>query len=79
MIDNQTLIEEGHDYRLKEVTYNEEFVIVPKFVFRSLSRWYQCNMVIERIVLKEKVDKKANQRKLKEDSEKKKKDNKVQI
>lgn len=29
-IDNRKLVEPGHEFRLKEVSYNEEFMIVPK-------------------------------------------------
>ena len=54
-IDNQALLEEGHEYRIREVSYNEEYIIVPKLVFRSLSRWYSCNKVIERMVLKQNI------------------------
>ena len=30
--------------------YREHFVIVPKYVFKSLSTWYSCNCAIERPV-----------------------------
>lgn len=30
VIDNQSLIEPGHEYRPKEMLYNEKFIIVPK-------------------------------------------------
>ena len=50
-IDNAQLIEEGHQFRLKEGSnYYEQFIIVPKFVFNSLSTWYPCNRIIEREV-----------------------------
>ncbi len=29
-IDNKKLVEPGHEFRLKEVSYNEDFMIVPK-------------------------------------------------
>ena len=54
VMDNLSLIEDGHDFRMKEVYYNENFIIVPKSVFRPLSRWYSCNKEIQRAVLKTK-------------------------
>lgn len=30
VIDNQKLVVPGHEYRLKEVEYNQDFIIVPK-------------------------------------------------
>lgn len=45
-IDNLSLIEDGHEFRMKEVYYNENFIIVPKSVYRPLSRWYNCNKEI---------------------------------
>jgi hypothetical protein len=36
---------------MKEGVLNEDFVIVPKFVFYPLSKWYNCNKVIERKVI----------------------------
>ena len=57
VIDNLGLIEEGHQYRLKEeVNYNEDFIIVTKFVFASLSTWYECNLVIQRNVIKKSIN-----------------------
>ena len=42
------LIEPGHQLRLREnMIYDKDFVICPKFVFKSLSKWYRCNKVIE--------------------------------
>ena len=29
------------------MSFNEDFVIVPKYVFNSLSKWYKCNKTIE--------------------------------
>jgi hypothetical protein len=34
-----------------------DFIIVPRFVFFPLSKWYSCNKVIERKVIKYKHDK----------------------
>lgn len=29
-INNAALLEPGHEFRMKEVTYNEDFILVPK-------------------------------------------------
>ena len=56
MIDNLRLIEEGHQYRLKDdLNLNEDYVVLPKFVFKALSSWYSCNLVIERAVIRRKA------------------------
>lgn len=53
VIDNQSLVEEGHDHRIKESkNFNEDYVIVPKFVFNALSKWYTCNKVMQRTIIK---------------------------
>lgn len=50
-IDNQRLIEPYHESRLRDgMAYGIHFVVVPKYVFKSLSKWYKCNAVIERQV-----------------------------
>jgi len=44
MIDNKKLIQKGHEYRLRDdICYNVDFVIAPKYVFKSLNLWYDCN------------------------------------
>ena len=50
MIDNQSLIEKGHKFMMKESYYNENFVILPKYAYRALSKWYPCNLELERKV-----------------------------
>jgi hypothetical protein len=56
LIDNERLIEEGHQYRLRDgLNLNEHFVVLPKFVFKALSSWYPCNLTIERAVIKRKA------------------------
>lgn len=60
IIDNQNLLEPMHDFRMKEVVYNEDFIIVPKFVFVPLSKWYNCTKTIERKVISYKSDKKKS-------------------
>ena len=48
IIDNLKIIEPGHQIRLREnMVHGENFVILPKFAFKSLSKWYGCNRVIE--------------------------------
>lgn len=50
-IDNEKLLEPGHQIRLKdEKMFDVDFIIVPKYVFKPLSKWYTCNKVIERSV-----------------------------
>lgn len=50
-IDNQRLIEPYHVHRLRDdMVYGVHFVIVPKYVFKSLRTWYSCNCTIERPV-----------------------------
>lgn len=51
LIDNKRLIEPYHVHRLRDdVVYGVHFVIVPKYVFKSLKAWYSCNCTIERPV-----------------------------
>ena len=57
-IDNQDLIEPLHELRMKEVLFSDDFILVPKFVFFPLSKWYQCSKVIERKVITYKTNKK---------------------
>ena len=59
VIDNASLVEPMHDLRLKdEISYGENFIFVPKFVFYPLSKWYKLTKVIERKVINYKADKK---------------------
>jgi hypothetical protein len=57
LIDNQSLMEPLHKLRLKDVAYGTDFLILPRFMFFPLSRWYQCNSVIERKVIHYKTSK----------------------
>jgi hypothetical protein len=57
VIDNACLVENLHSSRLKDVQYSQDFIIVPRFVFFPLSKWFSCNKVIERKVIKYKHDK----------------------
>lgn len=56
-IDNASLLEPAHEKRMRDVIYNEDFVLLPKFVFFALSRWYRATKVIERKVIHYKSDK----------------------
>jgi len=51
-IDNRKLIEPYHEERLKEVSIDVDFVVVPKYVYIPLSKWYPCNKEIKRQVIK---------------------------
>jgi len=51
VLDNANLVEPLHQFRMKEVSYNENFIIVPQYVFYPLSKWYKCTKVIERKVI----------------------------
>lgn len=56
IIDNKKLIEKNHQFRLREsLEFNEDFVIVPKYVFLPLSKWYDCNLIIKRTVHQSKI------------------------
>lgn len=57
IIDNANLMEPLHELRLKDVTYGDGFILVPRFVFYPLSKWYKCTKVIERKVISYKSDK----------------------
>lgn len=48
IIDNQKLILRGHDLRKDDnLIYNEDFIVLPKYAFKALSKWYPCNKVME--------------------------------
>lgn len=32
---------------MEEISWNHDFVVVPKYVFIPLTKWYNCNKVIE--------------------------------
>lgn len=53
-IDNLSLMEPDHIFRMKDLEYNEHFVVLPEHVFFALSKWYYCNKSIERKVIKTK-------------------------
>jgi hypothetical protein len=50
-IKNLRLLEPRHKYRMQEVVYNEDFVLLPKHVFFPLSTWYSCDAIITRDVI----------------------------
>ena len=57
VIDNATLLEPWHEKRMRDVVYNEDFILLPKFVFFALSKWYKATKVIDRKVIHYKSDK----------------------
>jgi hypothetical protein len=56
IIDNAALVENLHSMRLKDVQYGIDFILVPRFFFFPLSKWFSCNKVIERKVIRFKND-----------------------
>ena len=48
VIENKSLMEELHKYRLKDLTYKEDFVLLPKYAFFPLAKWYNCDKTITR-------------------------------
>jgi hypothetical protein len=52
MIENKSLLEQKHKYRFKEhYQYLSEYVLLPKFVFLALAKWYGCDVVLPRTVI----------------------------
>ncbi len=51
VIDNLSLLENMHNLRLKDLLLGIDFIIIPRFMFFPLSKWYGCNKVIERRVI----------------------------
>ena len=47
-IDNKALMENMHQFRMKDMTYKEDFVLVPKYVYFPLSKWYASEKTITR-------------------------------
>ncbi|CDW76980.1 ubiquitin carboxyl-terminal hydrolase 15 [Stylonychia lemnae] len=60
VIDNLSLLEPLHENRLKDISYGDGFILVPRYVFYPLSKWYKCTKVIERKVISYKSDKKKS-------------------
>lgn len=59
IIDNAKLLEPMHELRLKDdIAYGDKFILVPRYVFYPLSKWYKITKVIERKVISYKADKK---------------------
>ena len=50
-IDNKGLMEEMHHFRMKDLTYKQDFVLLPKYVYYPLSKWYSCEKEITRSVI----------------------------
>jgi hypothetical protein len=47
-IDNKSLMEEMHQYRMKDLTYKDDYVLVPKYVHYPLYKWYSSEKTITR-------------------------------
>jgi hypothetical protein len=45
-------MEPSHQFRMKDLVYKQDYVLLPKFVFFPLSKWYSCDKVITRQVIK---------------------------
>ena len=59
-IDNLKLMHEGHQLRQREdMEYGRDFVLVPRYVCKSLSNWYGCNKTIELPVVVSALDPKG--------------------
>ena len=41
-IENGSIVEEGHQYRLKDANINEDYVVLPKFAYRFFKWNYGC-------------------------------------
>jgi hypothetical protein len=50
-------LEPGHAHRLSDVEYGVDYIIVPKYVYFAVSKWYPCNQVLERKVIRYLQDK----------------------
>jgi len=50
-IDNAPLMEPRHEFRMKDLAYGQDFYLLPKFVFRPFSKWYDCDKIITRQVI----------------------------
>ena len=50
-IDNKKLMMEMHQFRMKDLTYKQDFVLLPKYVYHPLSKWYSCEKEITRTVI----------------------------
>ena len=48
VIENKSLMLEMHKYRLKDITYKQDYVLVPKYVFFLLAKLYNCDKTITR-------------------------------
>jgi hypothetical protein len=44
-------MEPYHTLRLKDTLFGTDFVLLPRFLFFPLQKWYSCNLVIERKVI----------------------------
>ena len=57
-IDNKQLMMDMHQFRMKDLTYKQDFVLLPKYVFYPLGKWYSCDQEITRSVIQYKRERK---------------------
>lgn len=50
------LMEKMHEFRMKDLTYKQDFVLLPKYVYYPLSKWYSCDKEITRTVIQYRRD-----------------------
>lgn len=62
-IENGSIIEEGHQYRLREVNINEDYVVLPKYAYRFFKWEYGCVHELRRAVIKRPIDKEQGEKK----------------
>jgi hypothetical protein len=63
LIDNRSLLENFHEFKLKEgVVYGENYIILPKWSFLALSRWYSCNKILKRGFIKQEIKQQFDQK-----------------
>ena len=56
-IENGSIIEEGHQYSLKDANINEDYVVLPKYAYRFFKWEYGCSHELRRAVIKRPIDK----------------------
>ena len=50
-IDNKSLMMDMHEFRMKDIAYKQDYMLLPKYVFYPLSKWYSCEKEITRTVI----------------------------
>ena len=60
-IDNRSLMEDMHQFRMRDLTYKQDFVLLPKYVYHPLSKWYNCDKEITRSVIQYRRERKLTE------------------